>query len=102
MERFEEEFMDQSSWNPEILKKIFAYYSKVHVYFFLTLEACVISEEIVKKHHIQLRWKHDTNLYSKTEDNIVFMCQHGYRLVTPKHTFWTACQEGKVVYPWCG
>ena len=55
--------------------------------FFLTLEACVISEEIVKKHHIQLRWKHDTNLYSKTEDNIVFMCQHGYRLVTPKHTF---------------
>uniref|UniRef100_A0A4W2FEK2 Sushi domain-containing protein n=1 Tax=Bos indicus x Bos taurus TaxID=30522 RepID=A0A4W2FEK2_BOBOX len=45
------------------------------------LEACVISEETMKNHHIQLRWKHDTKLYSKTEDNIVFMCQHGYRKV---------------------
>ena len=31
--RFEEEFLDQSSWNPEILLKVFAYYSKVHAYF---------------------------------------------------------------------
>ncbi|ELR49368.1 hypothetical protein M91_10285, partial [Bos mutus] len=63
------------------------------------LEACVISEETMKNHHIQLRWKHDTKLYSKTEDNIVFMCQHSYRRMTPQHTFRTTCQEGKVVYP---
>ena len=67
--------------------------------FIFFLEACVISEETMKNHHIQLRWKHDTKLYSKTEDNIVFMCQHSYRRMTPQHTFRTTCQEGKVMYP---
>uniref|UniRef100_A0A4W2HGH3 Sushi domain-containing protein n=1 Tax=Bos indicus x Bos taurus TaxID=30522 RepID=A0A4W2HGH3_BOBOX len=66
------------------------------------LEACVISEETMRKHHIQLRWKPDTKLYFKTEDNIEFMCQHGYHPVTPQHTFRTTCLEGKVVYPSCG
>ncbi|XP_010829994.1 PREDICTED: complement factor H-related protein 3-like [Bison bison bison] len=66
------------------------------------LEACVISEETMRKHHIQLRWKPDTKLYFKTEDNIEFMCQHGYHPVTPEHTFQTTCREGKVVYPSCG
>lgn len=70
--------------------------------FSLTLETCVISEEKMRKHHIQLRWRHDTKLYSKTEDNIEFMCQRGYHPVIPEHTFWTTCQEGKVVYPQCG
>ena len=41
----------------------------------------------MRKHHIQLRWRHDTKLYCKTEDNIEFMCQRGYRPVTPEHTF---------------
>ncbi|XP_043341414.1 complement factor H isoform X7 [Cervus canadensis] len=66
------------------------------------LEACVISEETMRKHHIQLRWKIDTKLYSKTEDNIEFTCQRGYRPVTPHHTFRTTCREGKMVYPSCG
>ncbi|XP_070624953.1 complement factor H-related protein 3-like [Bos indicus] len=66
------------------------------------LEACVISEETMRKHHIELRWKPDTKLYFKTEDNIEFMCQHGYHPVTPQHTFRTTCLEGKVVYPSCG
>ena len=56
----------------------------------------------MRKHHIQLRWKHDKKLYSKTEDTIEFMCQYGYRQLTPKHTFRTTCREGKVVYPRCG
>lgn len=66
------------------------------------LEACVISEETMRKHHIQLRWKQDKKIYSKTEDTIEFMCQHGYRQLTPKHTFRATCREGKVVYPRCG
>ncbi|XP_059731574.1 uncharacterized protein [Bos taurus] len=66
------------------------------------LEACVISEETMRKHHIELRWKPDTKLYFKTEDNIEFMCQHGYHPVTPEHTFRTTCREGEVVYPSCG
>ena len=70
--------------------------------FSLILEACVISEETMRKHHIQLRWKYEKKLYSKTEDNIEFMCQYGYRQLTPKHTFRTTCREGNVVYPRCG
>ena len=70
--------------------------------FSLILEACVISEETMRKHHIQLRWKHDKKIYSKTEDTIEFMCQYGYRQLTPKHTFRATCREGKVVYPRCG
>ncbi|XP_065793192.1 complement factor H-like [Muntiacus reevesi] len=66
------------------------------------LEACVISEETMRKHHIQLKWKDDKKLYSKTEDSIEFTCQRGYRPATPDHTFRTTCQEGKVVYPSCG
>ncbi|OWK08129.1 CFH [Cervus elaphus hippelaphus] len=69
--------------------------------FSLTLEACVISEETMRQHHIQLKWKDETKLYSKTEDSIEFMCQRGYRQVTPQHTFRTTCREGKVVYPSC-
>uniref|UniRef100_A0A4W2FA61 Complement factor H n=1 Tax=Bos indicus x Bos taurus TaxID=30522 RepID=A0A4W2FA61_BOBOX len=66
------------------------------------LEACLISEETMRKHHIQLRWKHDKKIYSKTEDTIEFMCRYGYRELTPKHTFRATCREGKVVYPRCG
>ena len=70
--------------------------------FSLTLEECGVSEETMRKHHIQLRCKHDPKLYSKTEDNIEFMCQCGYCPVSPDHTFWTTCREGKMVYPTCG
>ncbi|XDB58368.1 hypothetical protein AB1E18_011781 [Capra hircus] len=66
------------------------------------LEACVISEETMRKHHIQLKWKHDKKLYSKTEDTIEFTCRYGYRPRTALHTFRTTCREGKVVYPQCG
>ena len=76
--------------------------TKILCLFSLTLEACVISEETMRKHHIELRWKPDTKLYFKTEDNIEFMCQHGYHPVTPEHTFRTTCREGEVVYPSCG
>ena len=56
----------------------------------------------MRKHHIQLRWKQDKKIYSKTEDTIEFMCRYGYRELTPKHTFRATCREGKVVYPRCG
>uniref|UniRef100_A0A8C6D4M4 Sushi domain-containing protein n=1 Tax=Moschus moschiferus TaxID=68415 RepID=A0A8C6D4M4_MOSMO len=64
-------------------------------------EACEISEEMMKKHNIQLKWTTSKKLYSKTQDRIEFICKRGYRPVTPYHTFQTACQEGKVVYPHC-
>ncbi|XP_055276120.1 complement factor H-like [Moschus berezovskii] len=63
------------------------------------LGACVISEEMMKQHNIQLKWRDDRKLYTRTDDTIEFTCKHGYRPKTPNHTFRTTCQEGKVVYP---
>ncbi|XP_065793251.1 complement factor H-related protein 1-like [Muntiacus reevesi] len=65
------------------------------------LEACEISEEMMEKYNIQLKWTTSKKLYSKTQDRIEFICKSGYHPVTPDHTFRTACQEGKVVYPHC-
>ncbi|XP_068397935.1 complement factor H-related protein 2-like [Eschrichtius robustus] len=66
------------------------------------LDACVISEEIMKKHNIQLKWRRDKKLYSKTDDTVEFTCKRGYYRRTPNHTFRTSCQEGKLAYPICG
>ncbi|XP_032322680.1 complement factor H-related protein 1 isoform X1 [Camelus ferus] len=66
------------------------------------LEACVISEEIMKTHNIELRWRHDKKLYSKTNESVEFQCKHGYRRVTPAHTFRATCREGQMAYPTCG
>ncbi|XP_059798853.1 complement factor H isoform X1 [Balaenoptera ricei] len=66
------------------------------------LDACVISEEIMKKHNIQLKWRRDKKLYSKTDDTVEFTCKRGYNRKTPNHTFRTTCREGKLAYPTCG
>ncbi|XP_059934913.1 complement factor H [Mesoplodon densirostris] len=66
------------------------------------LDACVIPEEMMKKHNIQLKWRRDKKLYSKTDDTIEFTCKRGYYPRTPDYTFRTTCQEGKLAYPTCG
>ncbi|XP_069400240.1 complement factor H-related protein 2-like [Ovis canadensis] len=65
------------------------------------LGACVISEEMMQQHNIQLKWRQDKKLYTRTDDSIEFTCKYGYRPTTPNHTFRTTCHEGKVVYPHC-
>uniref|UniRef100_A0A8C8Y4P6 Sushi domain-containing protein n=1 Tax=Panthera leo TaxID=9689 RepID=A0A8C8Y4P6_PANLE len=65
------------------------------------LDACVISEEVMDKHNIQLRWRHEKKFYSKTGDIIEFVCKSGYHKKTPHHTFRITCQEGKLEYPTC-
>ncbi|XP_058389712.1 complement factor H isoform X2 [Diceros bicornis minor] len=66
------------------------------------LDACVISEEMMEKHKIELRWSYDKKLYSETGDTVEFRCKRGYRKKTPPETFRTTCREGKVAYPTCG
>ncbi|XP_057585775.1 complement factor H-related protein 2-like isoform X2 [Hippopotamus amphibius kiboko] len=66
------------------------------------LEACVISEEMMKKHNIHLKWRHDKKLYAKTDDTVEFQCIHGYHPTAPEYTFRATCQEGKLAYPTCG
>lgn len=65
------------------------------------LDACRISEEIMEKHNIQLRWLYQKKIYSKTDDTVEFVCKHGYRIKSPLHTFRVTCQEGKLIYPTC-
>ncbi|XP_008695918.2 LOW QUALITY PROTEIN: complement factor H-like [Ursus maritimus] len=65
------------------------------------LDACVVSEEMMEKHNIQLRWRHEKKFYSKTGDNIEFICKVGYHRKSPGHAFRITCQEGKVIYPTC-
>ncbi|XP_032173800.1 complement factor H-related protein 4-like isoform X2 [Mustela erminea] len=66
------------------------------------LEACTVSENILRTHNIQLRWSHKTKIYTRTGDVIEFECLRGYRRKTPAHTFRATCQDGKVTYPECG
>lgn len=71
------------------------------MFIFVLSDACVISEEIMEKHNIQLRWRHEKKFYSRTGDIIEFMCKVGYHRKSQGDSFRTTCQEGKLMYPTC-
>ncbi|XP_008589310.1 PREDICTED: complement factor H [Galeopterus variegatus] len=66
----------------------------------ICLHACVISEEIMEKYNITLRWLSKKKLYSKTGEYVEFTCKSGYYKVS-SHPFRTMCQDGKLEYPRC-
>lgn len=74
------------------------------------LDACVISEEEMEAHKIQLKWADDEKLqwaddekyYSKTDKSVEFTCQYGYHKISPRHAFRVTCHDGKLEYPTCG
>ncbi|KAM5302063.1 complement factor H-like [Glossophaga mutica] len=66
------------------------------------LDACIISEEMMEKHNIELKWRRDKKLYSKTDDTVEFTCRSGYRKKSPPSAFRVTCREGKLTYPSCG
>uniref|UniRef100_G1QCV1 Sushi domain-containing protein n=1 Tax=Myotis lucifugus TaxID=59463 RepID=G1QCV1_MYOLU len=65
------------------------------------LDACVISEEIMKEHNIQLKWSYAKKIYSGTNDYVEFLCRPPYRRVSPASAFRVQCHEGKMEYPSC-
>ncbi|XP_023382730.1 complement factor H-like [Pteropus vampyrus] len=65
------------------------------------IDACVISQEMMEIHKIQLRWEDKKKYYSKTDDTVEFMCKYGFREVSPHHAFRVTCREGKMEYPTC-
>lgn len=71
------------------------------MFIFLTSDACIISEEMMEKHNIELRWKSDKKLYSKTDDTVEFKCKSGYCTKAPSSALRTTCREGKLAYPTC-
>ncbi|XP_023603734.1 complement factor H-like [Myotis lucifugus] len=65
------------------------------------LDACVISEEIMEKHNIELRYSYAKKIYSRTNDFVEFRCREDYRKVSPASAFRVQCHEGKMEYPSC-
>ncbi|XP_003792409.1 complement factor H-related protein 1 [Otolemur garnettii] len=66
------------------------------------LNPCIISEEIMEKHNIILRWRGPIRgkLYCKSGEEVEFMCKFGYRSAT-SHPFRAMCQDGELAYPSC-
>ncbi|XP_006763248.1 PREDICTED: complement factor H-related protein 1-like, partial [Myotis davidii] len=65
------------------------------------LDACVISEEIMEAHKIELKWLNAKKIYSRTKDYIEFRCQYPYDEVSPTSAFRVQCREGELQYPSC-
>ncbi|XP_048213359.1 complement factor H-like [Perognathus longimembris pacificus] len=64
------------------------------------LHACVISEEIMEKHNLTLRWKGRQKLYSQTGDYVEFACKYGFRSSNP-NKMRVMCNDGYLDYPSC-
>uniref|UniRef100_A0A8D2FWN7 Complement factor H related 2 n=1 Tax=Theropithecus gelada TaxID=9565 RepID=A0A8D2FWN7_THEGE len=62
------------------------------------LDPCVISQEMMEKYNIKLKWTNQQKLYSRRGDIVEFDCKYGYR-PTKSHSFQAVCQDGKLIYP---
>lgn len=69
-------------------------------YSFLS-DACIISEENMKKNNIQLKWRDSRKLYAKTGDIVEFMCKDSRKAAQHTPAFRAVCHEGKFEYPKC-
>uniref|UniRef100_A0A287CSY4 Complement factor H n=1 Tax=Ictidomys tridecemlineatus TaxID=43179 RepID=A0A287CSY4_ICTTR len=65
------------------------------------LYACVISEEIMERYHITLRWKEWQKFYASSGDTVEFVCKYGYSPSTRPQSFRTRCIDGHLEYPVC-
>ncbi|XP_035294471.1 complement factor H-related protein 5-like, partial [Cricetulus griseus] len=65
------------------------------------LNACVISEEIIKRNNITYRWIRNKKLYSQSGDFVEFTCKYGYKPTDPSPPFRVRCIEGHIDYPSC-
>ncbi|XP_059533628.1 complement factor H-related protein 2-like isoform X11 [Myotis daubentonii] len=66
------------------------------------LDACVISEEIMEAHNIELRYSYAKKIYTRTNDFVEFRCRRGYYPeLSPASAFRAQCREGKLEYPTC-
>lgn len=64
------------------------------------LNACVISEEIMEKLNIMLKWRERQKLYSPSGDTVEFICKSGYHPANSK-PFRVLCLDGHMEYPRC-
>uniref|UniRef100_A0A8C9CR25 Sushi domain-containing protein n=1 Tax=Peromyscus maniculatus bairdii TaxID=230844 RepID=A0A8C9CR25_PERMB len=65
------------------------------------LHPCVISEEIMERHNITLRWIENQKLYIKSGDYAEFQCKSGYRQTNTRPPLRTLCIDGHIDFPSC-
>ncbi|KAF0879527.1 FHR1 protein, partial [Crocuta crocuta] len=66
------------------------------------LDVCIISEDNMKKHNLQLRGPSKNRRYFQTRETVHFECMRGYRMQTSQQTSQAICWDGKLDYPVCG
>uniref|UniRef100_A0A6P5J232 Complement factor H-related protein 1-like n=1 Tax=Phascolarctos cinereus TaxID=38626 RepID=A0A6P5J232_PHACI len=65
------------------------------------LEACIASKEMMKKNNVEFRWVGSEKLYSRTGEEIEFICMRGFHRASISPPFRARCLEGKINYPRC-
>ncbi|CAO2637127.1 Complement factor H-related protein 2 [Lemmus lemmus] len=65
------------------------------------LNACVVSEEIMERHNMTLRWKEKQKLYVSSSDYVEFTCKFGYEMATTSPPLRAMCIDGYINYPSC-
>ncbi|XP_043424289.1 complement factor H isoform X3 [Prionailurus bengalensis] len=65
------------------------------------LDVCMVSEETMRKHNIQLGSSSKKKRYFQTRETVQFQCKSGYRRQTSQQTFRATCWDGKLTYPVC-
>ncbi|XP_074076993.1 complement factor H-related protein 2-like [Macrotis lagotis] len=65
------------------------------------LEACTISEEIMKKNNIELKWRNTEKIYTKTGEETEFTCSERFHPAPSSPPFRAKCVEGQISYPKC-
>ncbi|NP_056595.1 complement factor H-related 1 precursor [Mus musculus] len=65
------------------------------------LSACVISEAIMERHNILLRWRQSEKVYIQSGEDIEFGCKPRYKRAKGSLPFRTQCINGHINYPTC-
>uniref|UniRef100_A0A8C6N4M3 Complement factor H-related 1 n=1 Tax=Mus spicilegus TaxID=10103 RepID=A0A8C6N4M3_MUSSI len=65
------------------------------------LSACVISEAIMERHNILLRWRQSEKVYIQSGEDIEFECKPRYKKAKGSLPFRTRCINGHINYPTC-
>lgn len=64
------------------------------------LKPCIISEDIMEKHNIRLKWRERGKLYTHSGHMVEFACKFGYQATTSK-PFRAMCTDGHLNFPTC-
>ncbi|XP_041503568.1 complement factor H-like [Microtus oregoni] len=65
------------------------------------LNPCVVSEEIMERHNMILKWRKNQKLYVPSSDYVEFLCKPGYEIANESPPLRTMCIDGHIDYPRC-